>query len=186
MGFFEQLVGDLDMHLAIDRRRIFVAGFSNGGSMAFRLASALPKKMAAIGVVGGYLWLEPRKLDSRVPLLYMAGSEDPFVPLAGGKVKVPGEGFEIRPPVGESIIAWAKLTGCVPQPLAVKSNGDVTVATYGGAKRSADIVCYTIEGLGHVWPGGQRVLSERIVGKASNKVKATDVMWDFFRKHPRM
>jgi poly(3-hydroxybutyrate) depolymerase len=36
-----------------------------------------------------------------------------------------------------------------------------------------------------VWPGGRNLLPERIVGKSSDKLNATDVIWEFFKAHPR-
>jgi polyhydroxybutyrate depolymerase len=39
--------------------------------------------------------------------------------------------------------------------------------------------------MGHVWPGGINRLPERLVGKPSDKLNATDVIWDFFKTHPK-
>jgi polyhydroxybutyrate depolymerase len=44
---------------------------------------------------------------------------------------------------------------------------------------------YFIDDMGHVWPGGVNRLPERLVGKSSNKINATDVIWNFFKAHPR-
>jgi polyhydroxybutyrate depolymerase len=38
--------------------------------------------------------------------------------------------------------------------------------------------------MGHTWPGGISILPERIVGKTSDKIKANDLIWEFFEKHP--
>jgi poly(3-hydroxybutyrate) depolymerase len=38
--------------------------------------------------------------------------------------------------------------------------------------------------MGHFWPGGMSHLLERVVGKSSNKISATDLIWDFFTRHP--
>jgi polyhydroxybutyrate depolymerase len=44
-------------------------------------------------------------------------------------------------------------------------------------------VVYTIEGGGHTWPGGPQYLPVFLVGKASHNLDATQVIWDFFKKH---
>ena len=40
-------------------------------------------------------------------------------------------------------------------------------------------------GLGHIWPGGKNRLPEKWVGKPSDSLNATDVIWEFFKAHPR-
>jgi polyhydroxybutyrate depolymerase len=45
------------------------------------------------------------------------------------------------------------------------------------------VIFYTVEGAGHTWPGGKSLLPERIVGKTTYKIKATDVIWEFFKSH---
>ena len=40
-----------------------------------------------------------------------------------------------------------------------------------------------VEGLGHTWAGGKSLLPEFMVGKLSDKIKATDVIWEFFQNH---
>ena len=41
----------------------------------------------------------------------------------------------------------------------------------------------TVEDMGHTWAGGKSLLPEFMVGKRSNKISATDVIWDFFQAH---
>jgi polyhydroxybutyrate depolymerase len=41
----------------------------------------------------------------------------------------------------------------------------------------------TIEGLGHHWPGGRGEFNERIAGPPSNRVNATELIWEFFQQH---
>jgi hypothetical protein len=56
------------------------------------------------------------------------------------------------------------------------------VAAPEGVVEVADI---TVEGLGHTWAGGKSLLPESMVGKRSDKIKATDVIREFFQKHPK-
>jgi len=44
------------------------------------------------------------------------------------------------------------------------------------------VVLYTIKGGGHTWPGGQP-LPEWFVGRTSNSIDASSLMWAFFRAH---
>ena len=47
-----------------------------------------------------------------------------------------------------------------------------------------EVVEYFIDDMGHVWPGGINRLPARLVGKPSDKLNATDVIWSFFKSHP--
>ena len=38
---------------------------------------------------------------------------------------------------------------------------------------------HTIDGRGRHWPDGRILLSERVVGKATHKIKAADVIQEF-------
>jgi len=54
---------------------------------------------------------------------------------------------------------------------------------YAGCSQGAEVVFYTIEDGGHTWPGGNP-LPERITGKTSQEIDATQLMWEFFLRHP--
>ena len=185
VGFMNALLDDLIARFTVDTRRIYVTGFSNGASMAFRLGVEMGQRIAAVAPVSGYLWLKKPKLEHPVPLLYMIGTEDPLVPLEGGKVKPPWAPAEIRLPARDSVTKWAEMLGCPPEPKVDREKEGIKILTYGPGKSGAEVVFYIIEGMGHTWPGGKRLLPERVVGKTTDKIKANDVIWDFFRKHPR-
>jgi polyhydroxybutyrate depolymerase len=36
----------------------------------------------------------------------------------------------------------------------------------------------------HTWPGGISLLPESLVGQRTGKLKANDVIWEFFQEHP--
>ncbi|MEO6753546.1 MAG: plasmid partitioning protein, partial [Chthoniobacteraceae bacterium] len=55
---------------------------------------------------------------------------------------------------------------------------------YGPGRDGVEIAFITIEGLGHNWAGGVSQAPEYMVGKNTDKLKATDVVWDFFVNHP--
>jgi polyhydroxybutyrate depolymerase len=84
-GFVRALLDDLAARFAVDTRRIFVTGFSNGASMSFRIGRELANRVAAIAPVAGADWAdEPPKPVRPVPLLYITGTADPLNPIDGG------------------------------------------------------------------------------------------------------
>jgi len=184
VGFVRSLLDSLCTHYAIDPKRIYAAGHSNGAGMTFRLGTELATRFAAIAPDASYCWLADPKPARPVPTLYLVGEEDPLVPLAGGLVLMPWGGTENRPPVSETLTRWAKALGCNPTPVLVSNTGGVRIMRYTGPKPGEELLSYTISGLGHAWPGGWTPLPESLIGPKTDKLNATDVVWNFFQKHP--
>ena len=185
VGFVNAIIDDLCSRFVVDERRIFVTGFSNGAAMTFRLAVELSKRIAAVAPVSGLFWLNVSKLDYPVPLVYIFGTDDPVIPFHGGVVRKPWGETLSDPPVSDSVMRWVRLLGCPDEPMAVHDKEGVRMAVYGPGRGGSEVVFYTIEGMGHTWPGGRSSLPERLVGKMTYKITATDVIWEFFQKHPR-
>ena len=176
VGFTAALLDRLVEAGRADPSAISLAGFSNGASFAFRAAAALADRIAALAAVAGHCWIEPT-LARPVPLLYLMGSADPLNPLAGGDVVTPWGGNASHPPVDRSTARWARANGC---------GGDARVTREGALEWSDYAGCAAptrrciIEGLGHVWPGGPRLLPERLVGRRSDAFAGSEEIWRFF------
>ncbi len=178
------MIEDLETRFRIDKSRIYATGFSNGASMAFRVGRELPGTIAAIAPVSGSDWLEHEKIDRPVSLLYITGTADPLNPMEGGEVRIGRKKLGQKPPVKEMINKWVSLLGCPADPRVVHEEDTVKGIAYGPCKQGSEVVLYTVEGMGHRWPGGKGLLPESLVGKGSDKLKATDLIWDFFAQHP--
>jgi len=185
VGFVNALLDDLLAKWAIDPKRVFVTGFSNGASMTYRLGVELSSRIAAIAPVSGHLWIKHPKLDQPVSIVFLIGTADPLNPLEGGDVRLPSGRVEWHPPVQDSIRKWVAMNGCSPEPKTIDDQNGVKGIAYEACREGSEVAFYTIEGMGHAWPGGKNLLPERMVGKASDKINATDVIWEFFKRHPR-
>lgn len=187
--FIHAMLDDLLARFGADARRVFVTGFSNGASMSFRVGAELSKRIAAIAPVAGACWLEPPTLERPVPMYYITGTDDPLNLIEGGVPKLLSGGNDKvrakpKPPVRDSIQKWAKALGCPTAPASTSEMNGVRTETYGPGSNGAEVIYVTVSGLGHTWAGGKSLLPESLVGKTSDKIKATDVIWDFFEKHP--
>lgn len=188
--FIDAMLDDLITRFAVDHRRIYATGFSNGASMAFRIGVDLSTRIAAIAPVAGSLWLTEPKLARPVPLFYITGDADPLNPIEGGTPKM-ATGATIRAtvsrvkrPASEFVTTWASTLGCLSAPKAESAAPGVTTFVYSGGRDGSEVRFTVIEGHGHIWPGGKSQLPEAMVGKASEKFKATDTIWEFFAQHP--
>lgn len=183
VGFVNALIDDLLSRFSIDPKRIYAAGFSNGSSMAYRLGAELPQRLAAIApIASSGLRVEVAQLARPVPLLVIQGTADPRNPLEGGDVLVFGK-IDKRPPVADVVRRWAKLNGCSDTPKILRDDNGIKALAYSSDSGTGEVHFYTVEGLGHTWPGGKSLLPESLVGKTSTKLQANDVIWDFFSRH---
>jgi polyhydroxybutyrate depolymerase len=187
VAFAAALLDDLAKVVKVDAKRVYATGMSNGGIMAYRLASELSDRIAAIAPVSGPMGTETCSPKRPVPVIHFHGTNDQFAPFKGGKGERSISGTDFYS-VEHSIHAWVKGNGCKEDPVTVelpdtaKDGTKVTRKTYTGGKDGAEVVLITIEGGGHTWPGREPLV--RFLGKATKNVSANDEMWEFFQKHP--
>lgn len=86
--FFARMIDDIAGSVAIDSKRIYAAGVSNGGMMSFRLAIELPDRLAAAcSCVGSVAASSECPIPTiPIPVLYMVGTNDPLMPYDGGAI----------------------------------------------------------------------------------------------------
>jgi polyhydroxybutyrate depolymerase len=176
--FLDHLVADIAKKYAVDRKAVFLTGFSSGASLVFRAAALLPDRFAAIAPVAGPCWPLPAGPPRRaaLPTLFIAGTADPLNPLDGGTISLPWGSFA-QPPLLAGLQEWARRNGCTEglRPGAGRT-GLRVLACPGGLP----IKAFLVEGLGHMWPGGEPQFPAAYIGTDPGTVSATDVIWAFF------
>jgi polyhydroxybutyrate depolymerase len=97
--FTEALIAHLVRTERADPGRVYVAGFSNGGSMALRMAAQRPGLLAGAASVSGQLPAGDAavKPTGSVPVMVVYGADDPVRPLAGWPSPPPDPGEPILP-----------------------------------------------------------------------------------------
>ena len=176
LGFLRAVITDVKSRFPIDASRVYMTGFSNGAAMTFRFALEAPELLTAIAPVSGYFYVKHAVAKRLIPTIYFFGTDDPLNPFDGGTVHLPWGVTDQRPPIRECLARWLQVNGMEPNPTNTIETENTREERYGD-----DMVFHIVKGLGHVWPGGRRILPERIVGKTSDRVNATDLIWDFFR-----
>lgn len=192
VAFIAALLDHLETKVAVDKQRVFATGFSNGASMAFRVGIELSDRFAAIAPVSGALWIAEPKAAKSVSLLYITGTKDPFNPIEGGvPKKADGSVFKdspdkSKPPASENVAKWVELLGCAADSKPITGTpAGITTVVHRGGRDGTEVIFTTIEGHGHIWPGGRNLLPEFIVGKPTSRLSATDTIWEFFKSHPK-
>lgn len=176
LQFFQDLIAKLSQEYSIDPDRIFASGLSNGAGMSLRLACDLPDQFAAIGGVAGAYLVDLNDCPGGVPGIFFHGQEDKIVPFEGG----PSERFAIPfPNIAEFVQNYAHLNGCNLEQKIILEKEHVKGVRYEGCDSETEVIFYTIADGGHTWPGGSP-LPERITGKTTQEIEATQLIWDFF------
>lgn len=184
VGFLSALIDTLSTDYAVDPRRVYVTGFSNGASMTYRLACERPDRIAAIAPVSGGLasGLMPgcaARSRRPVPLLLIHGTADPVVRFDSGE----REG---------NLAYWVRRNGCATTPTSVylpetdpRDGTRTRMDTYPGCEDAADVIQYAIEGGGHHWPGGDEPVRLEPRGPVPRDFDGADVVWRFLKTHPQ-
>lgn len=177
IAFLRALIGALSKEMPIDQRRIYVAGFSDGGRMAYHAACELGARVAAIGVVSGSLMDGECAPKRPVPLIAFHGTADDEVPYADSSFSTAVG----RPPTGSSgvppsVVFWATINHCRAARMSPVAP-HVTVTRF--SRCAADVVLYSVRGGEHAWPGGVADGAE-----PTQEISASREAWRFFAAHP--
>ena len=189
VGFVRALLDTLGRELAIDPRRVYATGISNGAMFSYRLACDLPGTFAAVAPVAGAMPVDLAPACAHTqPLSVLAfqGTADPLMPYSGGGV-AHRRGRVLS--AERSIAFWATVSGCTAAPVTTDEPDRTTDGTrvrrtvYGTCREGRSVELYTIEGGGHTWPGGPPVGGA--VGRVTREIDATPLIWTFFAEHPK-
>ena len=188
IGFVVALLADISSRFNVDQNRIYATGFSNGGSMSFRAGRELSNSLAAIACVASTDWMEDQHIDNPVSLLYINGTSDPFSPIDGGEIFIGRKSYGVKPPVKQTIQKWVQMLSCSENSNVIYNNDGVFGIAHSPCIEGSEVVFYTIEGMGHYWPGWIPPNSYpswliNIRGEPSDKIQGTDVIWKFFQMH---
>ena len=148
---------------SVDPARVFVAGLSAGGAMAATLSATYPELYAAVGVHSGL----PHGAAADLPSAFAAMSSGAKAPrrkrAKGGVPTIVFHGANDRtvaPANAEAILADVRAGLAEPAQELIQdgtAGGRAytrTVVTDGRGVPHAE--CWTVQGLGHAWSGGDR------------------------------
>lgn len=115
--YLSAVIEDVARRRRVDRSRVYVVGFSNGGFMAHRLACELGDRIAGIVSIAGAGQGNPDacRPKGEVAVLQIHGDADRAVPYEGGRTLNRPEARP-HPPARETVAAWASRNGCEGTP----------------------------------------------------------------------
>jgi len=156
--------------------------------MTMRMACEAPQKFAAMAALGCSMdtsLVQSCAPGQSVPMLIMAGTDDPAMPYLGGPMANP----EVTPvvPVEEAVSFWVNQNECSNEPVSLSipdtvtdDNSTVDRFDYLNGTCNSEVRFYRVNGGGHTWPGVELPLQEAVLGETNEDIEGSEELWDFF------
>ena len=176
----------------IDKKRVFAAGWSNGGQLTYRLALERPETFAGIASISASrptdenLACTPTDKPMPMAVMIINGTADPINPFNGGMVRIGFSSLGTVLSSRETGQYFARLNGITAQPVTTRlphrmpsdptSVDRITWSEPG----KPPVVLYGVNGGGHVVPNRNFDFG----GGMTRDLDAPVVIWDFFSKVP--
>jgi polyhydroxybutyrate depolymerase len=195
VGFLLKVISDVASRTPVDLRRVYVTGISNGGMMAYAMASEASDHVAAISSIAGQVELPTIHPSRPVPTMEFHSVNDPVAKWQG----VPNKDPRLRLSVLEGIDQWVKADGCSPSPHdaptivgapgSISAGETATEVSYSQCRSGTEVDLWRFTGSGHVWPGSTLNTGPEDtwllagVGRGTVLVDADEAMWQFFQRY---
>ncbi len=137
VGFIEQVVNNVFKQTSVDRERIYAAGVSDGGMMAYRLACDLPEVFKAVVSVGGTHNTTACMPRRPVSVLHFHAKNDSRVPVAAASA---------------TAAKWAELNRCEPAPRRILDEAGAYCEAYTYCQRGTAVQLCVTDGGTQAWP----------------------------------
>jgi polyhydroxybutyrate depolymerase len=179
-GFVKSLL-DLEVTThAVDRKRVFAAGWSNGAQLAYRLALEYPDDFAGVAAISASVPakenLDCGQAGKPIPVMIVNGTADPINPFRGGMVNLGGAKLGNVLSSEDTAKYWAGLSRVTAAPQLATlphKGGRTSVDSMTWMKNGAPVVVlYSVQGGGHAMPLEGEDLDSPVA------------IWDFFSKLP--
>jgi polyhydroxybutyrate depolymerase len=165
--YLVDLVAAIKAHVAVDRKRIYFIGHSNGGFMSYRMACDHADVIAAIVSLASATFAHAAdcRPTAAVSVLEIHAMADDIVEFDGGAVTGPGTATPMPayPGARQTVKTWAKYDGCDPAGSKSPKRVDVDlvsgtaghpaeafIETWAGCRNGAAVELWTMPGGSHV------------------------------------
>jgi polyhydroxybutyrate depolymerase len=191
VGFLGGMVDKLVGEIGVDPGRVFAAGSSRGGFMAFRLALEAPSRFRAVAAVSANV-PSPENFKCKpaaqgtCSVMIMNGTDDPLVPFDGGSVSLFGLFYKLGKvrssrESGQYFADLNHITG-PPERNETRVAGGVRVERLlWRNKCKVEVELVAIHGGGHGIPQPYR-RRPRLLGPSPMEPNGPAMIWAFFER----
>jgi polyhydroxybutyrate depolymerase len=166
VGFVEAMISEISSQYNLDMERIYAAGYSNGGMMAYGLANYKSDLIAAVASVSGTMLNCTGPTSHPMPVVHLHGTSDGVIPY---------DGSNDYSSVQNTLDYWINFNNTVSSPtINIDNTGGMTIEhyVYDQGDNSVSVEHYKYVGGDHVW------FNETYQGQNASKL-----VWDFMSRY---
>ena len=141
VGFVESMINEISSQYNVDMERIYAAGYSNGGMMAYGLAHYKSDLIAAVASVSGVMLDCTGPTSHPMPVVHLHGTSDGVLPYNGG------DGWNSTQSTLEH---WINFNNTVLTPTVISDN-NIEHYVYDQGDSLVSVEHYKYIGGDHVW-----------------------------------
>jgi polyhydroxybutyrate depolymerase len=180
VGFISALIDTLIQDCQVDTSKVFVAGFSNGGIMCYRLASEISDKLAGVAAVGALFLMNDNLATKPVPIIHFHALDDYAVNFNGNFNST------LYKSVPQLLDEWKTINGITALPDTFRKEDGITGILYSSEDSTANIILYTSQTGGHNWTINNRLgTTNKIWEFFENQINKVDKVYDTIVEGPR-
>ena len=175
-AFFTAMISSFYEKYGIDKEKVFAAGFSGGGHMAYKLALTMPDKIKAITAIVANLpdaaSCDCTFANKALPVLIINGTDDATNHYNGGQMFVNNANYGVMLSAENTFKYWATLAGFAGAPKKILLPDTDTTDHK------------TIEIYSYKWPHKPTVMLLKVIGGKHDYPGDIDVYlyaWQFFK-----
>jgi len=193
MDFFKGIISKLETDIKFKHNSVFVAGYSNGGHMVYKLAKENPDFFKAFAVISANLPVDSNNdcfsSNKAVSILIANGTSDPVNPFNGGSVIV-GDGKKRGEviPTFNCVQYWKDLmkddeiieTRKQLPDLVKDDNSTAVVYSYKGRYSNKKVELVKINNGGHIVPNPKFTHWPQPLGNVNKDINLPKLITNFF------
>ena len=144
-GFVESIISEISSQYNLDLERVYAAGYSNGGMMAYGLANYKSDLIAAVASVSGVMLDCIGSTNHPMPVVHLHGTSDNVIPYNGGYGWIS---------VQNTLDHWINFNNTTSTPtVSIDDSEGITIEhyVYGEGNNSVSVEHYKYVGGNHVW-----------------------------------
>jgi len=175
--FISALIDTLIEEQPVDSQKVFIVGFSNGGIMAYTLASEISDKIAGIAPVGALFMMEENHASNPVPIIHVHALDD-------SSVDPDGQWGWLS--LYDLLDQWKTINGISAEPDTFRNDSKIKGILYPSPDSSANIILYLSETGGHSYTPNSRLgTTNRIWEFFSTQINKAPIIYDTIVEGPR-
>ncbi|WCL50597.1 alpha/beta hydrolase family esterase [Leptospira sp. GIMC2001] len=187
--FTKDMISYLAKQYSLDIKQVYVAGISNGGMFALRLACEIPEQFVSIVSITSNLPINAEDKCTntrRTNLTVINGTADPIVPFNGGVVSLFNKERGAILSTTDTMNHFRKIYQCSSSQSNIDlnklfSNDPTSIQWKSWDCQSKQLNLIEIINGGHTWPGGSSYMPEFVIGKVSRELNASRLIGDLVK-----